>query len=78
MWVVHTLQPERVLDISGRYGADERDDKNPYTLCRRSPPRICLTPAQAVGGRKPNLAPVILEMSLDTSPFRRRTPDKDK
>jgi hypothetical protein len=78
LWVVHALDLERVLDISGRYEVSDRDDKNPYTLCRSSPLRICLTPAQVVAGRKPNLAPVILEMSLDASPFRRRAHGKDK
>jgi hypothetical protein len=77
VWVIRAPEIERVLDISGRYEVADGDGKDSYTLCRTSPPRTCLTPAQAVAGRRSNLAPVVLEMSLDTTPFRKRAPGKD-
>jgi hypothetical protein len=78
-WLVRMPEPGAASDLSGRYSqAAEGAEANPYTLCRSSVPPVCMTPAPAGGGRKPNLAPVILEMSVEVSPIRRRKPAESK
>lgn len=81
VWTVQTLEAGATPELSGRYsqiGQAAAPDRNPYTLCRSLSPPVCMTPAQAAGGRKPNLAPVILEMSVEVSPIRRRKPAESK